>query len=143
MSINIRYPNITSSNEKEQIAQIRSYLHQLVDQLNYALPNIGTGDGVAKSTETKSTQTHEVQGAEVSYYELRSLVIQSLQKVDAKIDELDKAKENGDFDGYTPVRGIDYYTDEDKAEMLSDVIASLPVYDGGVATLYNGEVVYE
>lgn len=143
MSINIRYPNITSINEKEQIAQIRSYLHQLVDQLNYALPNIGTGDGVAKSTETKSTQTHEVQGAEVSYYELRSLVIQSLQKVDAKIDELDKAKENGDFDGYTPVRGIDYYTDEDKAEMLSDVIASLPVYDGGVAGIYNGEVVYE
>lgn len=99
MSINIRYPNITASSEKEQIAQIRSYLHQLVNQLNYELPNIGSGDGTAKSTDTKSTQTYEVQGTEVSYYELRSLIVQDLQKVDAMIEDLEKSKANGEFDG--------------------------------------------
>lgn len=31
-----------------------------------------------------------------------------------------------------PVRGIDYWTDEDKAEIVSSVLAALPVYDGGV-----------
>ena len=146
MSINIRYPNITASNEKEQIAQIRSYLHQLVNQLNYELPNIGSGDGTAKSTDTKSTQTYEVQGTEVSYYELRSLIVQDLQKVDTMIEDLEKSKANGEFDGkdgYTPQKGLDYYTEEDRAEMLEEVIASLPVYDGGVAGIYNGEVVYE
>ena len=42
MSIDFRYPNVTGRNEKEQIAQIRSYLFQLVDQLNYAFPVIDT-----------------------------------------------------------------------------------------------------
>ena len=35
-------------------------------------------------------------------------------------------------DGYTPVRGIDYWTDDDKEQMVSDVIAALPVYNGEV-----------
>lgn len=35
--MNIRYPNITGVTPEEQVAQMRSYLHQLVDQLNWAL----------------------------------------------------------------------------------------------------------
>ena len=35
-------------------------------------------------------------------------------------------------DGKTPVKGIDYYTDADKAEMVNAVIAALPVYNGEV-----------
>ena len=35
--------------------------------------------------------------------------------------------------GYTPVKGTDYWTDADKAEMVQDVLASLPVYNGEVA----------
>lgn len=38
---NFRYPNITGRSEKEQLAQIKSYLHQLVDQLNYVHQNDG------------------------------------------------------------------------------------------------------
>ena len=34
--------------------------------------------------------------------------------------------------GHTPVLGTDYWTEEDKAEMVADVIAALPVYDGEV-----------
>lgn len=34
---NIRYPNITGKTEAEQLAQMKSYLIQLVDQLNWAL----------------------------------------------------------------------------------------------------------
>lgn len=113
MSVNIRYPNITGHSEREQLAQIKSYLHQLVEQLNYALPTIGSGNG--------STQTAEVQGGELSYYELRSLIIQQLQEVDDLFDQLSdkmlseyvsndelpqaintalkQAKESGEFDG--------------------------------------------
>ena len=36
-------------------------------------------------------------------------------------------------DGYTPVKGKDYYTDADKTEMVSAVLAALPVYAGEVA----------
>lgn len=35
-------------------------------------------------------------------------------------------------DGKTPVVGTDYFTEADKAEMVSSVIAQLPVYDGEV-----------
>ncbi|MGM9550232.1 MAG: hypothetical protein ACI3V5_10385 [Faecousia sp.] len=35
--MNIRYPNITGKTPEEQLSQMRSYLHQLVDQLNWAL----------------------------------------------------------------------------------------------------------
>lgn len=99
MSVNIRYPNISGFTEKEQISQIKSYLHQLVEQLNYALPTLGTGEGKTQSTETTSTGTYEVQGGEVSYYELRSLIVQELQKVENLIADIERARDNGEFDG--------------------------------------------
>ena len=34
--------------------------------------------------------------------------------------------------GYTPVKGTDYWTETDKAEMVNEVIAKLPVYNGEV-----------
>jgi hypothetical protein len=94
MSINIRFPNITANSEREQITQIKSYLHQLVDQLNYALSTLGTGDGKGQSTDAKSSGTYEVQGGEVSYYELRSLIIQELQEVEDLFDKLSQKMQN-------------------------------------------------
>lgn len=130
MSMNIRYPNITPGSEKEQIAQIKSYLHQLVDQLNYALPSAGTGEGASQAPTT-----FEVQGGEMSYYDLRTLIVQEVQEVQALFDKLSakmlseyvsdaevpqivnealtQAKESGEFDGYTPVKGVDYFDGED------------------------------
>lgn len=35
-------------------------------------------------------------------------------------------------DGYTPVKGTDYYTEEDKTEIVNAVIVALPVYNGEV-----------
>ena len=42
---------------------------------------------------------------------------------------LAQAKESGEFDGEdgkTPVNGTDYYTDAEKAQMISDVTDGLP-----------------
>ena len=38
-------------------------------------------------------------------------------------------------DGKTPVKGTDYYTEADKAEMVAAVIDSLPLYNGEVVTV--------
>ena len=38
-------------------------------------------------------------------------------------------------DGRTPIKGTDYFTDADKAEMVSAVIAELPVYNGEVVAV--------
>ena len=77
MSVNIRYPNISGLSEREQLAQIKSYLYQIVDELNYALPTLGG-----------STQTYDVQGAEVSYYELRSLIISTTGELRDQYEKL-------------------------------------------------------
>lgn len=76
--MNLRYPNITGLSEKEQLTQIKSFLHQLVDQLNYATSSDGSS----------SNQTYQVQGAEISYYELRSLIVQSQQKMETDFEKL-------------------------------------------------------
>ena len=132
MNVNIRYPNITATTEKEQVAQIKSYLHQLVENLNYALSMLGKGGGSgedtsSEKTKTVSTGTVEVQGGEMSYYELRSLIIQDLQKVNDLFDklyrELEADKESGEFDGedgYTPVKGKDYFTEEEINSVAKD-----------------------
>jgi hypothetical protein len=38
-------------------------------------------------------------------------------------------------DGKTPIKGTDYFTEADKAEMVSAVIAALPVYKGEVVAV--------
>lgn len=113
MSVNIRYPNITAGTDREQLSQVKSYLHQLVEQLNYAF---GTGEGA-----TQATSSYDVQGGEMSYYELRSLIIQELHEVEKLFEKLElkmtseyvkdeelpqaieealaEAKESGAFDG--------------------------------------------
>lgn len=42
--------------------------------------------------------------------------------------------EKGDTgaDGYTPVKGTDYWTEADRTQMVADVIAALPIYNGEV-----------
>lgn len=78
MSLNLRYPNITGLSEKEQLSQIKSFLHQLVDQLNYGIP----------SAENSTTQTVQAQGTEISYYELRSLIMKNLDSIEAEFEKL-------------------------------------------------------
>ena len=34
-------------------------------------------------------------------------------------------------DGYTPVKGTDYFTEEDKTELVNSVLAALPMWEGG------------
>ena len=75
--MNIRYPKITGTSVPEQIAQIRSFLHQLVDQLNYA-PNAG-GTEAAGSIQTVTEQ---------QYNELRAFVMQEIRRLQSGIETL-------------------------------------------------------
>ena len=122
MNINIRYPNISGTTEREQITQIKSYLRQLVEQLNWALPTHGAGDS---SAQTASPKTFEVQGSEMSYSDLMSLIMQQLQEVQRLVDTLEKAeyvKASGweadrflvtDANGNVVARKLNFSHDED------------------------------
>ena len=82
MSLNLRYPNITARTEREQIAQLKSYLYQLVEQLNNSTA-LDSG-----TQQMQSTVTYTVQGTEVSYYELRSMIVQQIETLNNQFDEL-------------------------------------------------------
>lgn len=57
--------------------------------------------------------------------------IDSNQLNTAVNDALTNAKESGEFDGKTPVKGVDYFTNEDKNELVNQVLSALPTWEGG------------
>lgn len=42
-------------------------------------------------------------------------------RVDAAIEDIKRRADSGEFDGKTPVKGVDYYTKEEKAELITAV----------------------
>lgn len=48
---------------------------------------------------------------------------------------LAQAKASGDFDGKTPVKGVDYFTDIEQSNFVQAVISALPKYNGEVIEL--------
>ena len=57
--------------------------------------------------------------------------IDAVQLNAAVAEALRLAKESGEFDGKTPVKGVDYFTEEDKAEIVSLVLAAMSEWNGG------------
>lgn len=90
MSSNLRYPNITGQSESAKLVQMQSYLHQLVDQLNYALKTIETGStGTAAAASTASSKAESTpQDAKATFSSIKSLIIKSADIVNAYYDEI-------------------------------------------------------
>lgn len=78
---NIRLPNITAATEKEQLMQVKSYLHQLVQELNWALGAIesgkSTGNAAVKAQENSVTK----EDLATTFNDLKSLIIKSSSTV--------------------------------------------------------------
>lgn len=90
---NIRLPNITATTEREQLLQVKSYLHQLVQELNWALSSIESGNVVAaKQTGVSSAVTK--QELATSYNSLKSLIIKSAETVQAYSEEAERRYES-------------------------------------------------
>ena len=82
--IDLRYPNINGKTEAEQMVQVRSYLHQLVDQLNWALSTVES----AQSGNTSAAVAYESkpstpQEAEATFNSIKALIIKSADIVKA------------------------------------------------------------
>lgn len=76
--INIRFPSITAATEREQMLQIKSYLHQLVGELNWALSSIESGNNTNKNSTLKAVTKDELA---TSFNELKSQIIKSSNAV--------------------------------------------------------------
>ena len=90
----IRLPNITATTEKGQLEQIRSYLYQLAQQLNWAMDNIGSKAGeTVKKIEASSPQKNAVEQAQATFSEVKSLIIKSADIVNAYYEEINRRLE--------------------------------------------------
>lgn len=92
--IDLRLPNITGATEREQLQQTKSYLHQLVEQLNWALNNIDTTSNTAVVTPTARSLAPVASGSvsqsdpQATFASIKSLIIKSAEIVDAYYDEI-------------------------------------------------------
>lgn len=93
MSIDIRLPNITAPTESGQLSQMRSYLYQFAEQLQWALntlENNQTSDAVVLRDAVGNIveQTEEAK-AQDTFNSIKSLIIKSADIVDAYYEEID------------------------------------------------------
>ena len=95
----IRLPNISASADAStQMAQMRSYLYQMVEQLNWALSALDSGGTASLPVQTASRSVQTVGKAEPTTSDetdqrmanLRDLIIKSAESVQTELDEIKK-----------------------------------------------------
>lgn len=117
--IDIRQPNITAKTETEQLLQMRSYLYQLSQQLNWAFSTIITEVRADSTSAASANGKKQASGPAQTFGEIKSLIIKSADIVDAYYAEINGRLEKiyvaqSDFGSYTEKTDMDIqknYTD--------------------------------
>ena len=90
----IRQPNITAATEREQILQMRSYLYQLAQQLQFALGTVEkqiiTVNDTAANAEREVRSVSESQTPKAQFSGLKALIIKSADIVEAYYEEINR-----------------------------------------------------
>ena len=109
MGLNLRLPNITGLSEREQLLQIKSYLYQLVGDLQFALNDTSnTSNSVIVTTQSGAAFTGSQENTITMFNALKPLIIKSADIVDAYYETL-----NTKFDGrYVAQSDFGTYTEE-------------------------------
>ena len=96
--MNIRYPNITGQTPDEQIRQLKSYLYQLVEQLNM---QEGSGNNPSVASGASSLYAKEPSGGAAepestpvsTFNQVKNLIIKSADIVNAYYTEINRRLE--------------------------------------------------
>lgn len=101
--IDIRLPNITATDPAAQLSEVRSYLYQMVEQLNWALNTLDTGSVTANGNTAVISNSNGNAGdgggtmsSEVleNFGSLKSLIIKTAEAANSEIGRLDDAIAN-------------------------------------------------
>ena len=91
MSVEIRLPNITGGSAESQLAQLKSYLYQMVGQLNYALATVESASVTANASKTSShADNQQKEDPASTFNSIKALIIKSADIVTAYYDEISK-----------------------------------------------------
>ena len=124
--IDLRYPNIQGKTEEEQLVQVKSYLHQLVEQLNWAMKTIESAQGGKTSNVVyRQKEPSTAKEAEDTFNSIKALIIKSADIV--------KAYETtifSDFNGK-------YFADSDFGTYLEETSRAVEENSKGVKETYT------
>lgn len=157
MSSNFRYPNITGGSEKAKLEQIQSYLHQLVDQLNYTLTNMASAGSVRTDTVAAAlSSTERPKDAASTFATIKPLIIKSADIVNAYYEEINKRISGiyvaeSDFGVYTEKTDSQIKANSSAIEQfytnLQEIIADIDNLDHSLievtAHIYSGLLYYD
>lgn len=99
MVFDFRYPMITATTEKEQLAQMKTYIHQLVDELKWALNSVDSSQGNYVVVQPKvssggiSTIGLDDDSTQARFNELKPLIIKSAEIIEAYYEEINRRLE--------------------------------------------------
>ena len=90
MSNKFRLPNITAKDDSGKLAQVQSYMYQLVEQLNWALNNVVTETSVttAVASGTVASTGQSADQAQATFNSIKGLIIKSADIVNAYYDKI-------------------------------------------------------
>ena len=80
--MDIRMPNITATTPQGQMEQVRSYLFQMVQQLNFSLKAV-EDKALEAQTTAEGSAKNEVQQAQSTFNSIKGLIIKSADIVNA------------------------------------------------------------
>lgn len=92
-----RLPSVTATTDAGKLQQIQSYMYQLVEQLNIALADIGSGSQWNNPTATNKQKDTSKEGpeteAKATFASIKALIIKSADIVNAYYDVINKRLE--------------------------------------------------
>ena len=94
MGIELRLPNITATTEKGQLEQMRSYLYQMSEQLQFALNSADSSSSNAvaysssKGVSKVGASAEDTKSAYDTFNSIKSLIIKSADIVNAYYEEI-------------------------------------------------------
>lgn len=91
MGIELRLPQINGKTDREQLAQIKSYLYQMAQQLQWALSNVGTSSGNVVQQASGGTVVLPAEAsAQTTFNAIKSMIIKSADIVNAYYEEISR-----------------------------------------------------
>lgn len=146
--IDIRLPNITATDPAAQLSEVRSYLYQMVEQLNWALNTLDTGNFTANGNTAVISNSNGNAGdgggtmsSEVleNFGSLKSLIIKTSEALNSEIGSLDETiqgvytdmeRQRTEFDGI-------YYAKSDFGEFLENYKQILSIDPTAINQAYS------
>lgn len=135
--INIGLPNITGGTPEQQMAQMKSYVFQMAEQLNWALATlegeITGGNTTSNKTSVANTSNTPTESeAQSTFNSIKSLIIKSADIVEAYSQKIDKLL---DLSGTYAAEAN--FPDGGSAKFVEDTNFTLYADDGGLRQMFN------